>query len=59
MENVKYILIDMYGVIIEESKGYFMTVVNDFIEDNYKLRRKKIVVIHGNGAHILKNKIQN
>ena len=34
-----------------------MTVVNDFIEDNYKLRRKKIVVIHGNGAHILKNKI--
>ena len=34
-----------------------MTVVNDFIDDNYKLRKKKIVVIHGNGLHILKNKI--
>ncbi|MCR5224306.1 MAG: Smr/MutS family protein [Bacilli bacterium] len=34
-----------------------MTVVNDFINDNYKLRNKKIVVIHGNGAHILRNKI--
>ena len=34
-----------------------MTVVNDCINDNYKLRKKKIVVIHGNGQHILKNKI--
>jgi DNA-nicking Smr family endonuclease len=34
-----------------------MTVVNDFINDNYKLRKKKILVIHGNGKHILKNKI--
>ena len=34
-----------------------MTVVNDFINDNYKLRKKKIVVIHGIGGHILKNKI--
>ena len=32
-----------------------MTVVNDFINDNYKLRKDKIVVIHGNGQHILKN----
>ena len=34
-----------------------MTVVNDFIDDNYKLRKKKIVVIHRNEIHILKNKI--
>jgi DNA mismatch repair protein MutS2 len=34
-----------------------MTVVNDFINDNYKLRRRKIVVIHGKGQGILKNKI--
>lgn len=34
-----------------------MTVVNDFINDNYKLGNKKIVVIHGNGEHILRNKI--
>jgi DNA-nicking Smr family endonuclease len=34
-----------------------MTVVNDFIKDCYKLKKKKILVIHGNGQHILKNKI--
>ena len=34
-----------------------MTVVNDFINDCYKLGKKKLVVIHGNGMHILKNKI--
>lgn len=34
-----------------------MTVVNDFINDNYKLRRKKIVVVHGKGEGILKRKI--
>lgn len=34
-----------------------MTVVNDFINDNIKLRRYKIVVIHGKGEGILKNKI--
>ncbi len=34
-----------------------MTVVNDFINDNYKLRNKKIVVVHGKGAGILKRKI--
>lgn len=34
-----------------------MTVVNEFINDNYKLKNKKIVVVHGKGAGILKNKI--
>ena len=34
-----------------------MTVVNDFINDNFKLRKKKIVVIHGWSSNILKNKI--
>lgn len=34
-----------------------MTVVNDFIKDNYKLRNKRICVVHGKGAGILKNKI--
>lgn len=34
-----------------------MTVVNDFINDNYKLRRRKIVVVHGKGGNILKTKI--
>lgn len=34
-----------------------MTVVNDFINDNYKLRNRKIMVIHGKGEGILKRKI--
>lgn len=33
-----------------------MTVVNDFILDNYKLRNRKIVVVHGKGEGILKEK---
>jgi len=36
-----------------------MTVVNDFINDNYKLKNKKIVVIHGKGAGILRKKIHS
>ena len=34
-----------------------MTVVNDFINDNYKLKNKKVCVVHGKGEGILKNKI--
>lgn len=34
-----------------------MTVVNDFINDNYKLYKRKICVIHGKGSGILKRKI--
>ncbi|MCH5167690.1 MAG: Smr/MutS family protein [Erysipelotrichales bacterium] len=36
-----------------------MTVVNDFINDNYKMRNRKIVVIHGKGLGILKRKIHD
>lgn len=34
-----------------------MTVVNDFIRDNYKMGNKKICVIHGKSSNILKNTI--
>lgn len=34
-----------------------MTVVNDFIQDNYKLYKTKICVVHGKGRGILKRKI--
>lgn len=34
-----------------------MTVVNDFINDNLKLRNYKICVIHGNGYGILRKTI--
>lgn len=34
-----------------------MTVVNEFIIDNYKLRNRSICIIHGKGEGILKRKI--
>ena len=34
-----------------------ITVVNEFINDNYKLYKRKICVIHGKGGEILKRKI--
>ena len=34
-----------------------MTVVNDFINDNFKMRKRKIVVVHGKGFGILRRKI--
>lgn len=36
-----------------------MTVVNDFINDYYKLKYRKIVVVHGKGQGILKKKIHD
>lgn len=45
--------LDVHG----ELEDTVMTVVNDFILDNYKLRKKKIVVVHGKGQGILKRKI--
>ena len=34
-----------------------MTVVNDFIYENYRLGKEKVVIVHGKGKGILKNKI--
>ena len=45
--------IDLHGYDRESAR----VLINDFINDNYKLRKRKILVIHGNGKHILKNKI--
>lgn len=45
--------LDVHG----ELEDTVMTVVNDFILDNYKLRKRKIVVVHGKGQGILKRKI--
>ena len=33
------------------------TVVNDFIYENYRLGKKKVLVVHGKGEGILKNAI--
>ena len=47
--------LDVHGF----TEDIVMTVVNEFIEDSYKLGRKKVVVIHGKGQGILRRKIHN
>lgn len=47
--------LDVHGF----TEDIVMTVVNEFIEDSYKLGRKKIVVIRGKGQGILRRKIHN
>lgn len=44
--------LDVHGF----TEDIVMTVVNEFIEDSYKLGRKKIVVIHGKRARYFKKK---
>lgn len=39
------------------TEDIIMTVVNDFIYENYRLGKEKVVIIHGKGQGILKNKI--
>ncbi len=45
--------LDVHG----EFEDTVMTYVNAFIQEQYKLGKKKIVVVHGKGEGILKNKI--
>ena len=33
-------------------------MINDFISDNYKMKNKKVIIIHGNGSGILKKTTQ-
>lgn len=45
--------LDVHG----EIEDTVMTVVNDFIYENYRLGKEKVVIVHGKGASVLKNKI--
>ena len=47
--------IDLHGY----SRDLIYTPVNDFINDNLKLGKKKIVVVHGIGEGILKEELTN
>ena len=46
--------IDLHGY----SRDLIYTPVNDFINDNLKLGKKKIVVVHGIGEGILKEELR-
>lgn len=47
--------IDVHGF----SRDMIVYVLNDFINDNIKLKNKKIVIVHGKGEGILKTEIHN
>ena len=46
--------LDLHGESIDISKIF----INDFINDNLKLGKKKIVVVHGIGEGILKEELR-
>lgn len=45
--------LDLHG----ETKDISKILVHDFIDDNYKLKNKKIVIIHGIGKGIVKKAV--
>ena len=46
--------IDLHGL----DRDYARILINEFIEDNYKLHNYKVLTIHGNGSGILKKTTQ-
>lgn len=47
-------MLDLHG----ESSDYARFAINDFINDNYKLKNEYVVIIHGKGSGILKKATQ-
>ena len=47
--------IDLHG----ESRDSVSFLINDFINDNIKLKKRTIVIIHGKGRYVLKEFIHN
>ena len=47
--------LDLHGLDSE----YGRILVNEFIEDNYKLKNEYIVIVHGKGTGILKKMVQS
>ena len=46
--------IDLHGL----DREYAEILINEFIEDNYKLQNKIVTIVHGNGLGILKKATQ-
>ena len=47
--------LDLHGL----DRDYARILINDFIADHYKIGTKQVIIIHGNGAGILKKTTQN
>jgi len=46
--------LDLHGL----DREYAKILINDFIEDNIKMKKEYIAVVHGNGTGILKKTTQ-
>lgn len=46
--------IDLHGY----DRDYARIMINDFIEEQYKLKNYKVIIIHGNGTGIIKKVTQ-
>ena len=46
---------DVHG----ETSDSVRYIVNDFVQDNYKLRNKSFVIIHGKGTGILRKAVHS
>ena len=46
--------IDLHG----PDRDYARILINEFVSDNYKMKKDKIIIVHGNGTGILKKTTQ-
>ena len=46
--------LDLHGF----DRDYARIKINEFVYDNYRMKKKKIVIIHGNGTGVLKKTCQ-
>lgn len=46
--------LDLHGT----DRDYARILINEFVRDNYLMKNKKIIVIHGNGKGIIKKTTQ-
>ncbi len=46
--------LDLHGI----DRDYAKILINDFIEDNYRIKNEKIIIVHGNGQGIIKKTTQ-
>ena len=46
--------IDLHGY----DRDYARIQINDFIEDNYRQKNEKVIIVHGNGTGILRKTTQ-
>ena len=56
IQYYKYVpSLDLHGL----DRDYARIQINEFINDHYKLKNEKIIIIHGNGSGIIKKTTQD